>query len=80
MTGEPHGYWMTMLLRDMVSKTVELWTNFYRVSHDQRFTRVWNRDRARRRVPINGIAFYGRNLKCPRAAQRWGYSCIGLPR
>lgn len=60
MTGEPNGFWMTMLYVTGVEDGT-LWTNIYRVSFGERFQGdgiVVAHDG----VKINGISFYGINV------------------
>ena len=65
MTGEPHGYWMTLLNVTGIEDGV-LWENIYRVLPDQHFQSFGNQIvRAHEGVTINSVAFYGRNVEVP---------------
>jgi hypothetical protein len=76
LTGEPHGYWMTNFFV-FGSKDGELWNNFYRVPHDERFE-GFGTVIAHAGVNINGIGFYGRNVEIPEGGATLGLFLLGL--
>ena len=77
MTGEPHGYWMTLLYVAGLEDGV-WWVNFYRVTPDQYFQSGNQIVRAHEGVTISDIAFYGTDHVVPDTGATLGLFLAGL--
>ena len=79
MTGEPHGYWMTLLYIAGVDDRGVLWQNIYRVTKDEWFNSGGNLIvKAHDGVPIDGVSFFGRRFETPDSGATLGLFLIGL--
>jgi hypothetical protein len=79
MTGEPHGYWMTLIYVVGHDDSGMLWQNIYRVTKDEWFQSGGNLIvKAHDGATINGVAFYGRRFETPEGGATLGLFLLGL--
>jgi hypothetical protein len=78
MTGEPHGYWMTMIIVGGLEDGVQ-WDNYYRVSKDEWFHSSGNLTiLAHEGAIIDSIDFYGTDHSVPDTGSTFLLFGIGL--